>query len=104
MTQPPDLTLAEAREALRAKKLSSAELTRAYLEAIDKAKVISVALEKEQVAVLAERLSALLNELVRRLGAGALAGSAWSSRHGGTITVESEPGAYTEFTVRLPRQ
>jgi len=44
-----------------------------YLQAIDKAKVISVALEKEQVAVLAERLSALLNELVRRLGAGALA-------------------------------
>jgi len=23
---------------------------------------------------------------------------------GGTITVESEPGAYTEFTIRLPRQ
>jgi uncharacterized repeat protein (TIGR03847 family) len=44
-----------------------------YLQAIDKAKVISVALEKEQVAVLAERLSALLNELARRLGASALA-------------------------------
>lgn len=40
-----------------------------YLQAIDQAKVISVALEKEQVAVLAERLSALLNEVIRRLGA-----------------------------------
>ena len=26
-----------------------------------------------------------------------------TQQHGGTITVESEPGAYTEFTVRLPR-
>ena len=42
-----------------------------YLQAVDDAKVISVALEKEQVAVLAERLSALLNEVVRRLGADA---------------------------------
>ncbi len=27
-----------------------------------------------------------------------------TQQHGGTITVESEVGAYTEFTVRLPRQ
>ena len=27
-----------------------------------------------------------------------------TQQHGGTITVESEPGAYTEFMVRLPRQ
>jgi two-component system NtrC family sensor kinase len=27
-----------------------------------------------------------------------------TQQHGGTITVESEPGAFTEFTVRLPRQ
>jgi signal transduction histidine kinase len=27
-----------------------------------------------------------------------------TQQHGGTITVESEPGAYTEFTIRLPRQ
>jgi len=39
-----------------------------YLQAVDEAKVISVQLEKEQVAVLAERLSALLDEVVRRLG------------------------------------
>jgi signal transduction histidine kinase len=26
-----------------------------------------------------------------------------TQQHGGTISVESEPGAFTEFTVRLPR-
>jgi signal transduction histidine kinase len=26
-----------------------------------------------------------------------------TQQHGGTITVESEPGSFTEFTVRLPR-
>ena len=39
-----------------------------YLQAVDQAKVVSVQLEKEQVAVLAERLSALLDEVARRLG------------------------------------
>ncbi len=39
-----------------------------YLQAVDDAKVVSVQMEKEQVAVLAERLSALLDEVVRRLG------------------------------------
>ncbi len=46
-----------------------------YLQAVDETKVISVQLEKEQVAVLAERLSALLDEVARRLGADATAGS-----------------------------
>jgi signal transduction histidine kinase len=27
-----------------------------------------------------------------------------TQQHGGTITAESEPGAYTEFTIRLPRR
>ncbi len=27
-----------------------------------------------------------------------------TQQHGGTITAESEPGAFTEFTIRLPRQ
>jgi two-component system NtrC family sensor kinase len=27
-----------------------------------------------------------------------------TQQHGGSITVESEPGSYTEFTIRLPRQ
>jgi signal transduction histidine kinase len=27
-----------------------------------------------------------------------------TQQHGGTIMVESEPGAYTEFTIRLPRR
>lgn len=40
-----------------------------YLQAVDESKVISVLLEKEQVAVLAERLSALLDEVARRFGA-----------------------------------
>ncbi|MGH3915907.1 MAG: DUF3090 domain-containing protein [Pseudonocardiaceae bacterium] len=40
-----------------------------YLQAVDEAKVISVLLEKEQVAVLAERLAALLDEVARRFGA-----------------------------------
>ncbi len=54
-----------------------------YLQAVDEVKVISVQLEKEQVAVLAERLSALLDEVARRLGADA-------------PTDSDEPGVDTE--------
>jgi uncharacterized repeat protein (TIGR03847 family) len=46
-----------------------------YLQAVDDSKVISVQLEKQQVAVLAERLSALLDEVARRLGTDATADS-----------------------------
>lgn len=42
-----------------------------YLQAVDATKVVSVQLEKEQVSVLAERLSTLLEEVVRRLGVAA---------------------------------
>ncbi|MDQ4011055.1 MAG: DUF3090 domain-containing protein [Actinomycetota bacterium] len=55
-----------------------------YLQAVDDAKVISVQLEKEQVKVLAERLSALLDEVAKRLGADAPTGSDESA-------VDSEP-------------
>lgn len=40
-----------------------------YLQAADAARVVSVALEKQQVAVLADRLEQLLDEVVARTGA-----------------------------------
>ncbi|MGH3511395.1 MAG: DUF3090 domain-containing protein [Pseudonocardiaceae bacterium] len=55
-----------------------------YLQAVDEAKVVSVQMEKEQVAVLAERLSALLDEVVRRLGDAAAAESE-------ELAVDTEP-------------
>jgi uncharacterized repeat protein (TIGR03847 family) len=55
-----------------------------YLQAVDDAKVVSVQMEKEQVAVLAERLSALLDEVVRRLGADVAA-------EPGELAVDTEP-------------
>ncbi len=39
-----------------------------FLQARDEARVVSVALEKQQVALLAERLDLLLDEALRRLG------------------------------------
>lgn len=39
-----------------------------YLQASDDAKLVSVLLEKEQVSVLAERLTALLDEIAKRFG------------------------------------
>jgi uncharacterized repeat protein (TIGR03847 family) len=40
-----------------------------YLQAADAARVVSVALEKQQVAVLADRIEQLLDEVVARTGA-----------------------------------
>ena len=40
-----------------------------YLQAVEDARMVSVLLEKQQVAVLAERLAALLEEVRRRFGA-----------------------------------
>jgi uncharacterized repeat protein (TIGR03847 family) len=40
-----------------------------YLQAVEDARTVSVLLEKQQVAVLAERLGALLDEVHRRFGA-----------------------------------
>ena len=42
-----------------------------YLQAIEEARTVSVLLEKQQVSVLAERISALLTEISRRFGASA---------------------------------
>ena len=39
-----------------------------YLQAADSARVVSVALEKQQVAVLADRIEQLLDEVVARTG------------------------------------
>ncbi|GAA1291650.1 DUF3090 domain-containing protein [Pseudonocardia aurantiaca] len=39
-----------------------------YLQAIEDARTVSVLLEKQQVSVLADRISALLQEVVRRFG------------------------------------
>ena len=39
-----------------------------FLQARDGARVVSVALEKQQVQILAERVDALLDEVVRRTG------------------------------------
>ncbi|MFC5995138.1 DUF3090 domain-containing protein [Pseudonocardia hispaniensis] len=39
-----------------------------YLQAMEDARTVSVLLEKQQVSVLAERISALLTEIVRRFG------------------------------------
>jgi uncharacterized repeat protein (TIGR03847 family) len=40
-----------------------------YLQAVEDARTVSVLLEKQQVTVLAERISALLTEISRRFGA-----------------------------------
>lgn len=47
-----------------------------YLQAVDGRRVISVACEKQQVAVLADRLGSLISEVAKRFGADAPATSA----------------------------
>jgi uncharacterized repeat protein (TIGR03847 family) len=46
-----------------------------YLQAIQEARTVSVLLEKQQVTVLAERITALLQEVARRFGSDAPAGA-----------------------------
>jgi uncharacterized repeat protein (TIGR03847 family) len=46
-----------------------------YLQAVDGNRIVSVALEKQQVAVLADRLEQLLDEIVARTGTALPAGS-----------------------------
>lgn len=47
-----------------------------YLQAVDGPRVVSVALEKQQVVVLADRLEQLLDEVVERTGTALPAGTA----------------------------
>ena len=65
MTDPTALTLAQALKALRDKQISSVELTRAYLGAIDKAKGLNA-----YVAVTAERALAMAEASDARLARG----------------------------------
>ncbi len=62
MTDPTSLTLSEARTALSHKSLSSVELTRAYLDAIDKGKGLNayVAVTPERALQMAEASDARL--------------------------------------------
>ncbi len=62
MTDPTSLSLAQARDALKAKTLSSVELTRAYLNAIDKAKDLNayVTVTPEKAIQMAEASDAKL--------------------------------------------
>ena len=46
-----------------------------YLQAIQEARTVSVLLEKQQVTVLAERITALLQEVARRFGSDAPEGA-----------------------------
>jgi uncharacterized repeat protein (TIGR03847 family) len=47
-----------------------------YLQAVDAARVVSVAIEKQQVSVLADRLEELLDQIVERTGTALPAGAA----------------------------
>ncbi len=62
MTHPTDLTLADAREALKSKKISAVELTRAHVDAIEKARGLNayVAETPEQALAMAAASDAKL--------------------------------------------
>ncbi len=53
MTQPTDLTLADARNALRDRKISSVELTQAHLDAMEKARALNCFVAETPVQALA---------------------------------------------------
>jgi aspartyl-tRNA(Asn)/glutamyl-tRNA(Gln) amidotransferase subunit A len=65
MTSPADMTLADLRDALRAKKLSSLEATEAYLARIDKAKSLNAF-----VTVTADKARAMAKASDARLAKG----------------------------------
>jgi aspartyl-tRNA(Asn)/glutamyl-tRNA(Gln) amidotransferase subunit A len=65
LTDPTEFTLAGARDALKAKRLSSAELTKAHLDAIDRAKSLNA-----YVAVTAEKALAMAAASDARLAKG----------------------------------
>ena len=62
MTDPTALTLAEARDALKARKLSSVEITKAHLNAMERAKALNayVAVTAEQALEMAKASDAKL--------------------------------------------
>ena len=62
MTHPTDLTLADARDALKSKKISAVELTRAHVDAIEKARGLNayVAETPEQALAMAAASDAKL--------------------------------------------
>ena len=69
-----------------------------FLQARDGARVVSVALEKAQVQVLAERVDALLDEVVRRTG-GRGPGPGHRAARAATTSTRSTPPVTEEFRV-----
>jgi uncharacterized repeat protein (TIGR03847 family) len=61
-----------------------------YLQAIQDARTVSVLLEKQQVSVLAERISALLQEVARRFGSDVPAGTGESDADPLAVPLEEE--------------
>ena len=61
-----------------------------YLQAIQDARTVSVLLEKQQVTVLAERITALLQEVARRFGSDVPAGAERTGRGPLAVPLEEE--------------